>query len=248
MCCARNEATASTPEPEPDAPTVPPKVIVTHENLELVDLGDASWDTRTRGLRIIGRRVLCSMVDHYIAEPLVIEDSEIVSQGWTNVMMREGSGPIHATDSLFDHVGSVTGNGVWHLYGNHDDVASYRCELRGAADGVAHAGADWLFEDTTIHKLRYTDSTHNDGIQSYAGGLTLVRCHIDAGLFVDGAGVIHSNAALFQQGGTLITATDCYLSGGGYIVRSEGAGRIDLDGCTLGDYFFAPTIGNVNIT
>jgi len=238
---------APTPDPTPPPtngtrPTAP-HIIVWNQPQEVVDLGSSSWNTRSHGSVIIGKRVLCGMVDHYTSDILVVEDSIIESRSWTGVMLRDGSGPIQAINSELDHsMGSITGNGVLHLFGGHDDVTLDHCHLHGAADGVAAAGLRWRFSDTTIDGLRSNPLTHNDGVQQYSGDLLLERCYIDA-TAVDYPK--QSNAALFQfQHGASIRAVDCTLLGGYWYTVRATSGVIELVNCND----ITKLLGNVKVS
>jgi hypothetical protein len=108
-----------------------------------------------------------------------------------------------------------------------------RVDLSGMPDGVQAAGTT-LLDRVWIHDLAmvgtYPDNTHNDGVQFYAGELTIRGSWIDVG-----ARSPYSNAAVFLQGSAIgdVRIEDSHLNGGGYTLYAEN-GRVSQTRVTYG--------------
>lgn len=112
-------------------------------------------------------------------------------------------------------------------------ITMRRCDISGKADGIQVAATS-LIEDCYIHDLVWAgtvpDNTHNDGIQIYAGDLTVTGCYISVG-----AQAPYSNSCMFFQGADIanVTVTDTYMSGGGYSYYVQNGSHTVLR-CTFG--------------
>jgi hypothetical protein len=128
-----------------------------------------------------------------------------------------------------------TGNGAGVVQmGAGGNLTVRRSNLSGNPDGIQCAGT-CLVEDTWIHDLAmvgtWPNNTHNDGVQFYAGNLTVRNSMLDTG-----AESPYSNAAIFLQGAGINCVSiegDTWLNGGGYTFYAQH-GLIDLNDTRFG--------------
>lgn len=125
------------------------------------------------------------------------------------------------------------GQGVIQTLGVQPVLNLRRCDISGKADGIQTAG-ETLVEDCYVHDLVWAgvppDNTHNDGMQVYAGDITVTGSYFDVG-----AQFPYSNSCLFFQGATIgnVLVEDTYLSGGGYSYYAQN-GQHTVRRCTFG--------------
>lgn len=126
------------------------------------------------------------------------------------------------------------GQGVVQNLGVSTTITLRRCDVSGKADGLQLAGTATV-EDCYIHDLVWAgtppDNTHNDGIQFYAGDLTVTGCYFDVGALFP-----YSNSCLFFQGATIdqVLIEDTFMAGGGYSYYVQN-GTHTVRRCTFGE-------------
>jgi hypothetical protein len=169
---------------------------------------------------------------------LTLNNVEVIGGAAWFILMMSAGGRLRANDSTFRWQGGFNpdvgnGSGCVQINGFTDMILS-RCDLSGNPDGIQASGTT-LIDQCVVHDLAqvgtYPNNTHNDGIQFYAGNLTVRRSYIDT----KPARQPYSNSAIFLQGGGIgdVIIEDTYLNGGGYTLYAQN-GRVAKRNVTFG--------------
>lgn len=114
---------------------------------------------------------------------------------------------------------------------NGGEYTAQRVDVSGCEDGFQVGGATRIL-DSWIHDLRYTATSHNDGIQAFSGSNLIIDHNT---IIPDPA---HGNSAVFLQpiGGPIKVATisNNLLDGAGYTVKIEKSTGVVISANRLG--------------
>jgi hypothetical protein len=224
--------------PKPDDPSV----VGTKGGLTTIDSTDDAVPACTRyngaylevvcPATILNRRIVGGVYD--TGGQLTMRNVEVVGRGqWFIVAMVNGGNLLVEDANLRRADTTSLGSGAGVIAAGSANVTVRRSTLSGNPDGI-QTSRTLLVEDSWIHGLAmvgtYPNNTHNDGIQVFAGTVTVRNSTISIG-----AKAPYSNAAIFMQGDASmrVRVEGSHLDGGAYTLYCE-TGHVDWVNSTFG--------------
>jgi hypothetical protein len=159
------------------------------------------------------------------ANDVTVSDSRITTGSPFAIHLASGVTGVRIVD---DTIIGLAGCGVGV---NGGEYVAQRVNVSGCEDGFQVGGGTQIIDDY-VHNLRYTATSHNDGVQAFSGSGLVVRHDT----IVDDPQ--HGNSAVFLQpyGGPITGATiaDNLLDGAGYTVKIEQSTGVVISNNDIG--------------